>query len=403
MSGRPLDGVRVLDLGTRLAAPFCAGLLGELGAEVIKIEQPGTGDVMRSLGPFVVDGDGGPGGYSLFWSVEGRGRSSVTLDLRRPEGQAIFRKLASVSDVVCENFRPGTLERWNIGPDDLDPKLVIVRISVFGQDGPYRERGGLDRLGIAYGGLLNLTGYPDRAPVRPGLMVADYLTGVFGAHAAIAALYERDVRGTGCGQVVDAALYGAVLRINEWTIAAYDQLGVVRGRNGNRIENSAPIDNFLAADGNYVCIVAGADANFTRLCEAMGRPDLLDDPRYETAALRAEHGEAINAEVARWVSELSASEVEQRCIASGVPVAPILDVAGIFADPHIAHRGDLTVVDDPIVGPVRQQAPFPRLGNTERTAPSGAPRLGEHTRVVLAELCGLEANELDRLAAAGTI
>jgi len=183
MTVRPLSGIRVLDVGTRLAAPFCAGLLGELGAEVIKIEQPGTGDMMRGLGPFIGEGEGDSStGYSLFWAVEGRGRRSVTLDLHRPDGQAIFRQLASVSDVVCENFRPGTLERWHIGPDDLDPSLVIVRISAFGQSGPYRERGGLDRLGIAYGGLLNLTGYPDRAPVRPGLNVADYLTGVFAAH-----------------------------------------------------------------------------------------------------------------------------------------------------------------------------------------------------------------------------
>ena len=283
MSQSPLKGIRVLDVGTRLAAPFCAGLLGELGAEVIKVEQPGTGDAMRSLGPFVVDPDQDPTqesseGYSLFWAVEGRGRRSVTLDLRRAKGQEVFRKLASQCDVVCENFRPGTLERWHIGPDDLDSKLVIVRISVFGQDGPYSERGGLDRLGIAYGGLLNLTGYVDRPPVRPGLNLADYMTGVFAAHAAIAALYERDTTGSSRGLVIDAALYAAVLRVNEWTLAAYDRLGVVRQRFGNRLENSAPIDNYLAADGTYICIVAGSDNNFKRLCEAMGRADLLADP-----------------------------------------------------------------------------------------------------------------------------
>jgi crotonobetainyl-CoA:carnitine CoA-transferase CaiB-like acyl-CoA transferase len=403
MTDAPLRGIRVLDVGTRLAAPFCAGLLGEMGAEVIKVEQPGTGDMMRSLGPFVPDETEGSPGYSLFWAVEGRGRRSVTLDLRQEEGQAIFRRLASASDVVCENFRPGTLERWNIGPEHLDPKVIVVRISVFGQDGPYRERGGLDRLGIAYGGLLNLTGYPDRAPVRPGLSVADYFTGVFAAHAAMAALYERDVRGTGRGQVVDAALYGAILRINEWTIAAYDQLGMIRERNGNRMENSAPIDNFLAGDGNYICIVAGADANFHRLCEVMGRPDLAAHPDYNTASARAANGDAINAEVARWVHGLTAKEVEDRCIRGGVPVAPILDVAGIFADPQVIARGDLAVVDDPVVGPIRQQAPFPRLGGAPRPTPAGAPRLGEHTRAVLSELCDLDESDLDRLTEAGTI
>jgi len=402
MSG-PLDGIRVLDLGTRLAAPFCAGQLGEMGAEVIKIEQPDGGDMMRTIGPFVTNGDGDHATeYSLYWSVEGRGRKSVTLDLRRPEAQAILRTLGASSDVLVENFRPGTLERWNLGPDDLDPKLVIVRISVFGQDGPYRERPGLDRLGIAYGGLLTLTGYPDEPPVRPGLSISDYLTGLFAAQAATAALYERDARG-GRGQVVDAPLYGSILRINEWTLAAYDQLGTVRSRNGNRMENSAPINNYSTADGAVICIVAGADANFRRLCAAMDRPDLLRDPRFATNARRAEHADDIDAEVAGWARSLPAAEVERRCLEAGVPVAPILDAAGIFADPHIAAREDLVIVDDPVLGPVRQQAPFPRLSNQPHVAPSGAPRLGEHTRSVLGELCDLSEDELDRLAVSGII
>jgi crotonobetainyl-CoA:carnitine CoA-transferase CaiB-like acyl-CoA transferase len=304
--------------------------------------------------------------------------------------------------VLVENFRPGTLERWNIGPDDLDPKLVIVRISVFGQDGPYRERPGLDRLGIAYGGLLNLTGYSHEPPVRPGLSISDYLTGLFAAQGATAALYERDARG-GRGQVVDAPLYGSILRINEWTLAAYDQLGTVRARNGNRMENSAPINNYSSADGQLVCIVAGADANFRRLCEAMSRPDLVADPRFATAALRAEHADDIDAEVAEWVRDLAASDVERRCLEAGVPVAPILDAAGIFADPHIAAREDLVAVDDPVLGPVRQQAPFPRLSSRPNAAPMGAPLLGEHTRRVLGELCGLTGDDLDALAASGII
>jgi len=224
---RPLEGLRVLDLGTRIAAPFCAGLLGEQGAEVIKIEQPQGGDPLRDLGPFV-ETDEGP--YSLYWSVEGRGRKSVTLDLRKPEGQDLFRRLAAESDVVCENFRPGTLERWNIDPAQLDPRLVTVRISVFGQSGPKSLRPGLDRNGVAYGGLLHLTGEADRPPVRPGVTVTDYLTGVFAAQAALGLLYERDARGTGEGGVIDAYLYGSALRILEWSIAAYDRLGVVRNR-----------------------------------------------------------------------------------------------------------------------------------------------------------------------------
>ena len=278
MSG-PLAGVRVLDLGTRIAAPFCAGLLGEQGAEVIKIEQPRGGDFMREIGPFV-DSDDGP--YSLFWAVEGRGRKSVTIDLRNEAGQDVFRRLAATADVVVENFRPGTMENWNLGPASLPDRLVSVRISMFGQDGPYSPRPGLDRVGIGYGGLLNLTGYPDRPPVRVGVTISDYLTGVFAAHAAVAALYARDARnGSGC--VIDAALYGAVLRILEWTIAGYDRLGIVRNREGNRLANSAPLDNYPTRDGKYVCIVAGSDANFSRLCKAMERPDLLDRPAVHAA------------------------------------------------------------------------------------------------------------------------
>lgn len=395
--GGPLEGVRVLDVGTRIAAPFCAGLLGEQGAEVIKIEQPGEGDFMRGIGPF-------DDGYSLFWAVEGRGRRSVTLDLRRPEGQDLFRRLAATADVVVENFRPTTMERWGIGPGACDPRLVWVRISAFGQDGPNALRPGLDRVGIAFGGLLGLTGYPDRPPVRVGVTISDYLTGVFSAHAAVAALYGRDRRDGAAGAVIDAALYGSTLRVLEWTLAAYDRLGTVREREGNRLANSAPLDNYRAADGKVVCIVAGGDANFRRLCEAMGRTDLLDDPRFGRLADRAANGDVINGIVADWVGGLPAAEVEAACIAHDVPVATAYTAAEIFADPHIAARGDLVAVEDPVVGPLRQQAPFPRSTAVPAgQVPSGAPRLGEHTREVLGDLLGLDDAELDRLAADGVV
>jgi crotonobetainyl-CoA:carnitine CoA-transferase CaiB-like acyl-CoA transferase len=395
----PLAGLRVIDLGTRIAAPFCAGLLGEQGAEVIKVEQPGTGDFMREIGPFV-DTDDGP--HSLFWAVEGRGRKSVTINLRTPEGQDVFRRLAATADVVVENFRPGTLEQWHIAPGDLDPRLVVVRISSFGQDGPYSRRPGLDRVGIGYGGLLNLTGYPDRPPVRVGVTISDYLTGVFAAQAAIAALYGRDARPGGTGSVIDAALYGSALRILEWTLPAYDKLGVVRSREGNRLANSAPLDNYPTADGKYVCIVAGSDANFSRLCKAMDRPELIDDPKYGKLADRARHGDEINGVVADWTSTLPATEIEQRCVAHDVPVATAYSAADIFADPHVAARGDLVTVDDPVAGPMRQQAPFPRVAGQPPTVPAGAPRLGEHTHDVLRAI-GVDDTELADLAGKGVI
>ncbi len=395
----PLDGLRVIDVGTRIGAPFCAGLLGEWGAEVVKVEQPGTGDFMRGIGPFV-------DGYSLFWAVEGRGRKSATCDLRKPEGQDLFRRLASSADVVCENFRPGTMEEWGLGPDRLDPGLVFVRISAFGQDGPYAARPGLDRLGVAYGGLLNLTGEPDRPPVRPGVTVADYLTGVFAAEAALAALYRRDTARDSHsrrGAVVDASLYGSVLRILEWTIPAYDRLGTVRSREGNRLSNSAPLDNYPTADGNYVCVVASGDANFGRLCRAMGRLDLLEDARFATLADRARNGDVINALVAEWTMRQSAVEVERACIAHDVPVATAYSARDIALDPHFAARRDLVGVDDPVLGPLRQQAPYPRLVGEQQPLPTGAPELGAHNREVWCDLVGLEPSELEELQAKGIV
>jgi crotonobetainyl-CoA:carnitine CoA-transferase CaiB-like acyl-CoA transferase len=397
---RPLTGLRVLDLGTRVAAPFCAGLLGEQGAEVVKVEQPGTGDPLRQLGPFV---DGPEGPYSLYWAVEGRGRKSVTIDLRTPRGQELFRDLAGHADVVCENFRPGTLERWGIDPTRLPDRLVTVRISVFGQDGPRSPRPGLDRNGVAFGGLLHLTGEPDRPPVRPGVTITDYLSGVFAAQAAIGLLYERDARGTGTGGVIDACLYGSSLRILEWTVAAYDRLGLVRNRSGNRLDNSAPLDNYPSADGRYVCIVAALQANFERLCEAMQRPDLLADERFATPAARAANNDEINGIVADWAIGLDAAEVERRCVAHDVPVGTAYDVADLAADEHVLARGDLQHVDDPVIGRVLQQAAYPRLSGTTPEVPTGAPLLGEHTDEVLGGLLGLGVAELADLRAAGVV
>jgi crotonobetainyl-CoA:carnitine CoA-transferase CaiB-like acyl-CoA transferase len=354
----PLAGIRVIDVGTRISAPFCAGLLGELGADVIKVELPGEGDFMRTIGPFVPMED--EPDYSLFWAVEGRGRRGVTCDLRKPEGKELFKRLLATADVLCENFRPGTMERWGLGPDDLGDDLVYVRISVFGQSGPYSPRPGLDRLGIAFGGLLNLTGEPDRPPVRPGVTISDYLTGTFAAFAAVSALYGRDRAGQG-GDVIDAPLYGSVLRILEWTLAGYDKLGIVRQREGNRLSTSAPLDNYPTADGFFICIVAGSDANFHRLCKAMDRLDLVEDPRFTTLAERASRSGEINGIVADWTSSLPAEEITARCVEHDVPVGTAYSAADIFNDPHMAARGDLVSIDDPVIGAVRQQAPFPRL------------------------------------------
>ena len=394
----PLVGLRVLDLGTRIGAPFAATLLADLGADVIKVELPGQGDFMRTIGPF-------ENGYSLFWAVEGRGKRSVTLDLRKPAGQALLRRLVALADVVVENFQPGTLESWGLGYDvlsALNPGLILTRVSVYGQDGPYRDRPGLDRNGIATGGLMYITGYPDRPPVRPGIIVSDYLTGVFNAFSILSAVYERDrrARETGeppRGQWVDLSLYESILRVMEHTLAAYDRLGVVREREGNRLRNSAPLDNWETSDGKYVCIIAAGDGLFPRLCRAMGRDDLLQEPRFRTMAQRAEHGDQINGIVAAWVKARTAREVQDVLERHEVPFGVAYSVADIFADPHIAARGDIETVDDPVIGPVRMQGVYPRFSRTPGAVSRGAPRLGAHNEEVYCGLLGLTTEELEEL------
>ena len=395
----PLEGIRVLDIGTRIAAPFAATLLGDFGAEVIKVELPGTGDFMRGIGPF------DPGGTSLWWAVEGRNKRSITLDLRRPRGQELFRALARRADVVVENFQPGTLEGWGLGPEALareNPDLIVTRASVYGQTGPYRDRPGLDRNGIGFGGLLYLTGYPDRPPVRPGIIISDYLTGIWNALAIMLALYHRDVH-RGGGQTVDLALYESVFRILEHTLPAYDRLGVVRGREGNRLRNSAPLDNWETADGECICIVAAGDGLFPRLARAIGRPELLDDPRFATFTARVAHGDAINAIVGDWCRQHTAAEIEAIMVAAEVPVSRAFSIADIAADPHYAAREDIVTVDDPTLGPIKQPAVYPRLSATPGAVRRAAPTLGEHNAEVYGGLLGLSAEELERLRADGVI
>jgi len=394
----PLRGIRVLDLGTRIAAPFAATLLADFGAEVIKVELPETGDFLRSIGPFA-------DGHSLFFAVENRNKKSITLDLRQSAGQALLRRLVAVSDVVIENFQPGTLEGWGLGFEELravNPGVVLSRASVYGQTGPYRDRPGLDRNGIAFGGLLYLTGYPDQPPVRPGIVVSDYLTGVFSAFGIVMALYQRDARG-GRGQWIDLALYESVFRVLEHTVAAHDRLGVVREREGNRLSNSAPLDNWRTRDGKWICIVAAGDRLFPRLAHAMERADLLEDERFSTLARRAQNGDAINAIVAEWVGRHTAAEVESRMLAAEVPVGRALDIGEIFADPHYRARGDVVVVDDPSLGPLRMQGVYPRLSDTPGSVRRGAPKLGEHNDEIYRGLLGLSEEDFVALARTGVI
>ncbi len=412
-SGGPLVGLRILDLGTRIGAPFAATLLADFGAEVIKLEQPGVGDFMRNIGPF-------EDGYSLWWAVEGRNKKSVTCDLRKPEGRDLLKRLVVHADALVENFQPGTLEDWGIGPEVLraiNPRLVVSRVSVYGQTGPYRSRPGLDRNGIAMGGLLHVTGYKDRPPVRPGIIVSDYLTATFNALSLMMALWERDrTAGSGVaapapappaqgrpGQEIDLALYGSILRIMEHTVAAFDRVGTVRGREGNRLANSAPLDNWETRDGQFVAIVAAGDGLFPRLARLLGREELASDERFATLAARVAHADEINGIVADWCRARDAAEIERLCLAADVPFARTYTVADICADPQVAARGDLVTVDDPVIGPVRMQGVYPRMSRTPGSIRSGAPRLGEHNDEVYRGLLGLDDAHLERLRAARAI
>ena len=398
MTNLPLAGIRILDLGTRIAAPFAATLLGDFGAEIIKVELPGTGDFMRGIGPFVDD-------YSLWWAVEGRNKKSITLDLRKPRGQELIKRLIAVSDVAVENFQPGTLEEWGLGYETLraiNPGLILTRASVYGQSGPYRDRPGLDRNGIGFGGLLYITGYRERPPVRPGIIISDYLTGVFNAFAIMMALYHRDVH-RGGGQWVDLALYESIFRVLEHTVASHDRLGIVREREGNRLRNSAPLDNWETKDGQFVCIVAAGDGLFPRLARAIGREDLRADPRFASLKARVAHADEINAVVGDWVKQHTASEVETLLVAAQVPVTRAHSIADIAADPHYAAREDIVVVEDSTIGPVRMQAVYPRLSATPGRIQHGAPKLGEHNHEVYGTLLGLDAAQLAELEADGTI
>jgi len=374
----PLAGTRVIDLGTRVAAPYCAAILGELGADVIKIEDPRGGDMLRGLGPFADRS-------SLFFAVEGRSRRSVTCNLRDERGQALARRLMSTADVVCENFRPGTLERWNIGPADLPEHLVVVRVSILGQSGPDSARPGLDLTAIAMAGLLSITGYPDGPPVKSAVTVADHLTAVFAAQAALAALMAR--RRTGRGAVIDVPLHGSVLRCLESTLATFDRLGVERARAGDRGPHEWPSGVYATADGTYVAIAIDTDDHLRSLQAALAVT--VDRDRLRPI-------------VAEWVASRAGAAAVQLLADSRVPAAIVASASHLVHDEHLASRGDIVVVDDPNIGPMRQQAPFPRLtANSPAIRP--APALGQHNADVWCTELGLTPDELERHRADGVI
>ncbi len=399
--GRPLEGIRVLDLATVIAGPYAASILGEFGAEVIKVEQPGCGCSLRRFGTPTSVGD------TVTWLSESRNKKSVTLNLRTPEGQDILKRLVERSDVLIENFRPGTMERWNVGWDvlrELNPGLVMLRVTGYGQTGPYRDRPGFARVAHAVGGLAYLAGMPRGVPVTPGsTTLGDYMTGLYGCIGILLALRHRDA--TGVGQYVDAALYESVFRCTGELAPAYGAHGVVRERGGpHNDDNACPNGHFPTADGRWVAITCPTDKLFARLAEAMGKPDLTADHVFGRQEERLAYHHQVNEIVRDWTGTLSCSEIVERCSAVGAPAGPLNTIADIFGDRQVHARRTLVAVEDEDLGETLMVPnTVPRLSRTPGEIRHLGPRLGAHTVAVLGELLGLTPEEIDRLREGGHV
>lgn len=395
---KPLSGVRVLDIASFIAAPFAASIMSEFGAEVIKVEQPGGGDPWRRYGTKTELED-----CSLAWLTEARNKRSITLNLRDPKGAEILKQLVKDADVVTENFRPGTLEKWGLGWEtlrEINPGLVLLRVSGYGQTGPYKDRPGFARIAHAYGGLTYLSGKPGEVPVTPGsTSLGDYMTGMYGCIGIMIALRHKDA--TGQGQVVDCALYESVFRALDEIAPRFARDGFVREAEGTGTVNACPHGHFPAGDGKYLSIACTTDKMFERLTVAMGRPDLLE--KYGEQAKRLAARETVLAEVTAWTSSMPRDEVIAVCTKSDVPAGAINSIADIFADPHFNERGTLTAVDVPGIGEVVVPAALPRLSETPGSVDTLGPPLGEANHQVYGEWLGLSDTEIEQLEKDGVI
>ena len=392
----PLDGIRVLELGALIAGPFCAKTLGDFGAEVIKVEPPGEGDGLRKWRRM-------RNGTSLWWHVQSRNKKSITCDLRQPEGQQIVRRLARRAHIMIENFRPGALERWNLGWEALaaeNPQLILVRISGYGQSGPYRERPGFAAIAEALGGMRYITGFPDRPPVRPNLSIGDTIAALHGVIGALLALHA--VKNGARGQVIDVALYESVFNCMESLLPEYDAQGYVRERSGSTLPGIAPSNLYPCSDGSYVLIAGNADSLFRRLMSAIGRADLRDDPALARNDGRAAEMQRIDDAIAEWTRRRTQAEVLAAMEAAEVPAGRIYTAADIATDPHYAARGMIEQITAADGEPLKVPGIVPKLSATPGAIRTQAPKLGEHTDEVLREI-GYADTDIARLRAAGIV
>lgn len=390
-----LEGIRVVEMGQLIAGPFCGQLLGDMGADVVKIEPPKVGDPMRQWG----NGD-----KKVWWEVIGRNKRSVTANLRVAEGQALARRLLDGADIMIENFKPGTMEKWGLSPATLhetNPGLIIVRISGYGQTGPYAARAGFGGIAESMGGWRAIVGEPDRPPSRMGVSIGDSLAATYGCMGALAALHAR--ARTGKGQVIDTALYESVLQVMESLVVEYDVMGLIRQRSGSILPGIAPSNVYPCADGEYM-IGANGDAIFARLAKAMGRPELAADARYQTHIARGTHQAELDAIIADWTRTLTVDQLEALMAAHSVPAGRIYHAPDMLADPHFQAREALTTLEHPVYGRIHMQNAAPKLSDTPSTVRRLAPATpGIDNAEVYGERLGLDQAELDRLQAAGII
>jgi formyl-CoA transferase len=397
MGQGPLADLVVIELGTLIAGPFCGQILADFGAEVIKVEDPRTGDPMRQWGRSL------PQGLSPWWPVIGRGKKSVTLNLRAAEGQAIVQGLIRKADILIENFRPGTMEKWGLSYEALaadNPRLIMARISGFGQTGPYAKRAGYGLIGEAMGGLRAITGEPDRPPARAGVSIGDSLAATHAVMGILMALHARER--TGRGQVIDAAIYESVLAMMENMVTEYDITGYVRERSGAVLPGIAPSNVYPTSDG-MALIGGNGDTVFARLCECMGEPALKDDPRYVSHGARGVNQTELDERISAWTRGYTSAELLARLEAFGVPCGRVFSAPDMLEDPQFAAREAIVAVDHPVFGKIRMQNVFPKLSETPGAVSWPGPDLGEHTAAVLGEKLGVGAERLAALKAAGVV
>ena len=383
-----LKGVRVIEMGQLIAGPFCAQLLGDMGADVIKLEPPGKGDPMREWGK----------GAPVWWEVIARNKRSVSLDLRVAEGQAIARQLIAGADILVENFRPGTLEGWGLAPDALmaeNPGLIVVRMSGYGQTGPYADRTAFGLIGEAMGGWRHIVGEPDRPPSRMGVSIGDSLAGTYGAMGALAALHARQTSGR--GQVIDSALYEGVLQVMEALVPEYSVAGQIRERSGASLPGIAPSNVYPCIDGDYL-VGANQDGLFRRLAQAMGRPELADDARYATHAARGANQLELDALISDWTRTLTLDALEALMLEHAIPAGRVYRAPEMLVDPHFNAREAIVEIDHPRFANLKMQNVVPRLSDTPSSIRSIAPQtVGEHNVEVLGGLLGMSKAKIAAL------